>query len=1199
MPQSQRFLVLMPPPPSGMTLSLDAAGGPVTVTPLFSSIAAPPGIGLNPNASWHIVETPLAIGEQNPWDVCHAIVTQKFGLAAADGPEFAEPDFQQHWVSASSADQQIALTANCETVQQKTGPAGYPGGPDNFWYQDKDHGQYVQALSSVGAPPIEVAVRVAHLDTGYDASHQSLPARLDKAHQRNFVDKDRPNDASDDTSGLFNNRGHGTGTLSILAGKPIAPLTALGVAPFLNVVPIRVANRVELFYNSAIAQAFDYVHELCSTPATTVHVVTMSMGGLACRAWADAVNALYEKGVVVVTAAGNNFGNAPTRNIVFPARFNRVIAACGVMADHTAYADLPISKMAGNYGPAGKMRTAVAAYTPNVPWAKFGCSNVVDFDGAGTSAATPQVAATAALWIQKNKAGYDSYPQGWMKVEAVRTALFTSAVDSSALKFGRGELRAVAALGIKPPAADTLKQEKPDSASFSFLKVLTGLGLDAFDDPQLRMLELEALQLSQSPDIEAILPDPGVDPESLTLVQRVALAKALATHPRASNRLRDALQMQLSEPAPSPAEGLSSVEKLHLNHAIAPTPPLPLVRRLRVYAYDPLLGRELETIALNQTVTTVRWEGNLAPGPIGEYIEVIDVDPASACCYAPVDLNDPRLLATDGLRPSESNPQFHQQMAYAVSMKTIEFFEKALGRVALWSPISLPNPTSSGTPAPNDRSGRWRPPQYVQRLRIYPHALRTANAYYSPDRKALLLGYFATPTGDSNSPSEPVFTTLSHDIIAHETTHALLDGLHRRFREATNPDVLAFHEAFADIVALFQHFTLPDSLRDQVAKSRGDLSQQGFLSQLAVQFGSGTGHYGALRNAIGTQVENKETGKIEWHQATPSTADYEASTEPHARGSVLVSAVFDAFLRIYSRRSLQPIRLATRGSEVLPPGALSSDLADALTQLASKVASHVLSMCIRALDYCPPIDITFGDFLRAVITADHDLVPHDPFGYRVAFLSAFSARGIYPENVRNFSVDTVVWEPPPEPISNLGALLPKLDLEWGLQTNRRDAWNTSRANAAKFAKWLRDSEQISDDELSVLGLKRCPDPHYPLKNANGDTIFCDMRGIEVHSVRPLRRVGPDGQLLSQLVVELTQSLHALDGSGMVYRGGSTLVVDLVTRSVSYMVRKRVDQPARISKQQGLYAARIDDRADNYWGIARETAEPFALLHRAY
>ena len=57
------------------------------------------------------------------------------------------------------------------------------------------------------------------------------------------------------------------------------------------------------------------------------------MGGLALQAWADAVNALYELGIFIVTAAGNNFGNLPTRNIVYPARFKRVVAACGVMAE--------------------------------------------------------------------------------------------------------------------------------------------------------------------------------------------------------------------------------------------------------------------------------------------------------------------------------------------------------------------------------------------------------------------------------------------------------------------------------------------------------------------------------------------------------------------------------------------------------------------------------------------------------------------------------------------------------------------------------------------------------------------------------------------------------------------------------------------------------------------------------------------------
>jgi len=110
--------------------------------------------------------------------------------------------------------------------------------------------------------------------------------------------------------------------------------------------------------------------------------------------------------VVVVTAAGNNYANKPTRFVVYPGRFGRVIAACGVMADGSPYANLPMNRMAGNYGPNSKMRTAIAAYTPNVPWARFGEPTVVDFDGNGTSAATPQVAAAAALWIEKHRAEF-------------------------------------------------------------------------------------------------------------------------------------------------------------------------------------------------------------------------------------------------------------------------------------------------------------------------------------------------------------------------------------------------------------------------------------------------------------------------------------------------------------------------------------------------------------------------------------------------------------------------------------------------------------------------------------------------------------------------------------------------------------------------------------------------------------------------
>ena len=91
----------------------------------------------------------------------------------------------------------------------------------------------------------------------------------------------------------------------------------------------------------------------------------------------------------------------------------------------------------------------------------------------------------------------------------------------------------------------------------------------------------------------------------------------------------------------------------------------PPFRKLRAYAFDPSLSLRTDTADINSMVYKVVWE-QLAPGPVGEYVEVIDFDPTIHTFYKPVDLNNPYVLAQDGLEPSESNPQFHQQMVYAV-----------------------------------------------------------------------------------------------------------------------------------------------------------------------------------------------------------------------------------------------------------------------------------------------------------------------------------------------------------------------------------------------------------------------------------------------------------------------------------------------------------------------------------------------------
>lgn len=623
--------------------------------------------------------------------------------------------------------------------------------------------------------------------------------------------------------------------------------------------------------------------------------------------------------------------------------------------------------------------------------------------------------------------------------------------------------------------------------------------------------------------------------------------------------------------------------------------PAPSSRRLRGYAFDPSLSLRLDTALINQMVYAVEWEPDLAPGPVGEYLEIVDFDPASGCWYEPVDLNAKEVLAQDGLAPSEGTPQFHQQMAYAVAMTTIRNFEYALGRRVYWAHLY------------NEKRPRGDRDVYVQRLRIYPHALRGANAYYSPAKKALLFGYFRSPTG-------MVFTCLSHDIIAHETTHALLDGLHRRYVEDNHVDALAFHEAFADLVALFQHFTFPEVLLHQIARTRGDLSAQSLLGELAQQFGEATGRYGALRSAIG---EHDEKGQ--WRPVAPSPERLAEATEPHTRGAILVAAVFRAFLAIYKARVADLMRLATSGTGVLPVGAIHPDLVDRLANEASKTAKHFLTMCIRALDYCPPIDITFGDYLRAMITADFDMVPADEHGYRVALIESFRHWGIVPEGVRTLSEEHLCWSVPnTEELAAFQEVAERLrplvteSLYFDDREHSFHAFRKARERTHELLEELlsgsREAQQRKQFE-AITGINITDiDALEGLRSSQrGNPTF------EVHSIRPALRVSPNGRIMKQMIVSLVQRRRvAIDPENPArgkfdFRAGSTLIFDLEGLSLRYAITRRIDDVERLERirvyRKSLSADRLSLR-ETYFGSgptangngASEAKEPFCLLH---
>lgn len=679
----------------------------------------------------------------------------------------------------------------------------------------------------------------------------------------------------------------------------------------------------------------------------------------------------------------------------------------------------------------------------------------------------------------------------------------------------------------------------------------------------------------------------------------------------------------------------------------------PPFRKLRGYAFDPSLSLQLDTSLINKITYRIPWEDastGLLPGPVGEYLEVIDYDPTVEKYYQPVDLEDPYILAQDGYEPSPSNPQFHQQMLYAVAMTTIKNFEKGLGRRILWSPhgrySANEQPAKKGKKDKSAAPGRKYQDEYVPRLRLYPHAFRDANAYYSPQKKALLFGYFAARPADNTlqMPDNLTFTCLSHDIIAHETTHAILDGLHRKYTEDTNPDVLAFHEAFADIVALFQHFTFPEVLKNQIAATRGDLASQNLLGKLAQEFGIAIGNYGALRDAIGTYDPKKKT----WTPNEPNGDEYRNITEPHERGSILVSAIFEAFLNIYKNRVADILRIASNGTGILQQGELHPDLVNRLADEAAKASRHVLNMCIRALDYCPPVDITFGDYLRAIITADADLVSDDPRDYRLAFIDAFRKRGIYPAGIKHLSLESLSYAVPQtdelqQLFSILVDFLKSYSNEIIYARNREEIFAINK-------KYIAGSYgKISPDgtEENIYGLHRRInqklDNSMDFEKLTG-LMFSDgwdALGIPtstaygqeapsfmIQNMHVASRFGPDGVQSNQVIITMIQRAKVTiskdpngeltvksSGKGTEYEisGGCTLIFDLHTQKLKYAISKPlIDPEALTNGKYQLQQSRIlamyryqhglvddaDNRFQAYFGSGKENHfnEPFNFLH---
>jgi hypothetical protein len=569
----------------------------------------------------------------------------------------------------------------------------------------------------------------------------------------------------------------------------------------------------------------------------------------------------------------------------------------------------------------------------------------------------------------------------------------------------------------------------------------------------------------------------------------------------------------------------------------------PLTRPLRIYTLDPSVSDRAGGVA----TVLVPYE-KLESGPTGSLFKVVPDGAPKGLRAEPLNLDESYLLLSSGLTPSPADGQFHSQMVYAVCSLTYAAFRRALGRDISWAI----DPRSQNEPL---------------RLVVRPFGVRAANAGYSREGGDLSFGYFPVrgKRAGFTLRNGIVCTSLSHDVIAHETSHALLDGLRSAFLVPTNVDVPAFHEGFADLVALFLHFTYPDVVERAISGWHNASQSITVLTDLAREFGyarSKSGRAAALRSGVDVEAIAAFDSDL-----LPSNEQalkrYDPKLEPHALGSVLVSAVFEAFVTVVKRKIERYFRIAGVDPNVLGQAPLSEPLIKAIAQEASKVAGQFLNVCIRAVDYCPPTDMEFGEYLRALITADGDLERDDKWGFREAFMRSFRRREIFPDHVHFMTEDAVRWQPPETPLCIPEMAFAKLrfDGEPGRPASAKEM--IRQANA--LGRFI--TEPANARHFFVIPPGAALPKH--IQQASPPII---------ESVRVARRVAPYGGVVFDLIAEITQTCTAnVEGDIFDMNGGCTVVLD-PQGEVRYAISKRFTTEARRIRQRDALRGPLK----NFW-----------------
>jgi subtilisin family serine protease len=345
--------------------------------------------------------------------------------------------------------------------------------PDKSWSVARVRAR--EALALMGGDDNWGEVNVGQIDTGITA-HPALGSWVEVDRGKNFMEPGSP--PIDPMKSDAMNAGHGTRTCSVLTGLEGGAF--IGVAPRLPVIPYRVSDTVVIGSKKVRANIAAAIHDAIDKAC---EVITISLGfplmGGAGTLVGEAVDRAYDHGVIICSAGGQKVSP-----ICYPGKYYRTIGVGGF----TGYSDQ--RGIYWSYGDNGSLNAFVDVWAPADPvWradtGRSGGTTAYGYGfGDGTSFATPHVAAAAAMWLRYRENAIAAYPEPWMRIEAFRLLLKTTAFNLTAEGFSgydmirpressdplplprkgnalggmgiSGGLDILALLQAEPPQADTL-----------------------------------------------------------------------------------------------------------------------------------------------------------------------------------------------------------------------------------------------------------------------------------------------------------------------------------------------------------------------------------------------------------------------------------------------------------------------------------------------------------------------------------------------------------------------------------------------------------------------------------------------------------------------------------------------------------------------------------------------------------------------